>query len=73
MIPSCVQERGIDFCAQCSEFPCEKARVMFDGHDDKIGGAWEEGSRRLREIGLEAYFAEKKDVSHYLHYKEKTE
>lgn len=72
MIPACVKEHGIDFCAECNAFPCNKARNMFARHDDSIGEAWEKGSRRLHEVGLEAYFAEKKDVSHYLHYKEKT-
>lgn len=27
----------------------------------------------IREIGIEAYFDEKKNISHYIHYKEKVE
>lgn len=34
-----------------------------------IAGDWENGSKRLREIGLEAYFEEKKSVSHYVSWK----
>lgn len=63
VIPACVKEHGVDFCAECDEFPCDKIC-------DKIR---ESGSRRIKEIGIEAYFEEKKDVSHYIRYKEKTE
>ncbi len=73
VIPVCVKERGLNFCAECEEFPCRMAREFLDRQDDKVGVAWETGSRRIREVGAEAYFEEKKDTSQYQHYKEKAE
>lgn len=70
VIPACVRERGVAFCAECGVFPCEKARDFFAAYDERIGRVWEAGSRRLREVGPEAYFKEKRHISHYMHYKE---
>ena len=61
----CFREKGVDFCAECDEFPCEKAKLFFLTRHPIIAGDWENGSRKLREIGLEAYFEEKKGISHY--------
>jgi len=71
VIPACVKEREIDFCAECGYFPCDKVKDFFYARDAKIYPVWENGNRRLREIGIEAYFEEKKGVSHYTHYTEK--
>lgn len=73
VIPDCVKERGVDFCAQCSEFPCEKAAEFFKTCGGAVRSAWESGSVRLKEVGLENYFQEKKIVSHYIHYKQSKE
>ncbi|MCI8388680.1 MAG: DUF3795 domain-containing protein [Clostridiales bacterium] len=69
VIPDCIKEHGVDFCADCGEFPCAKAKEFFDSVDTRITRVWEDGSRRIKEVGLESYYDEKKDVSHYLHYK----
>lgn len=69
VIPDCAQERGVDFCAECNEFPCQKAKDFFATHSNKITKIWEDGSKRIKEIGIEAYFEEKKNLSHYIHYK----
>lgn len=73
VIPECVKERGVDFCADCREFPCQRARDFFASYDGKVEEVWEKGTERIREIGIEAYFEERKNVSHYLHYNEETE
>lgn len=70
VVPNCVKEHGVDFCADCNEFPCQKAKDFFATHDDKISKAWETGNRLIKKVGIDAYFTEKKDVSHYIHYKE---
>lgn len=70
VVPSCAKEHGVDFCAECSAFPCQKAEEFFAAHSEKVMQAWKNGSRRLQEIALEAYFEEKRGISHYLHYKE---
>ena len=69
VIPACVKERGVDFCAECDAFPCQKARDFFAARDEELSRVWENGSRRLKEVGMDAYFEEKKDISHYIHYK----
>ena len=74
VVPECVKEHGIDFCAECNEFPCQKAKEFFGSVGGSLDKVWEVGSRRIREVGIETYYDEKKDVSHYLHYKKnKTE
>lgn len=65
----CYKQKGVDFCADCPDFPCGAAREFFDGINAVIASDWEKGSRRIREIGAEAYYAEKKNVSHYISYK----
>lgn len=69
VVPECVREKGIDFCAECPEFPCEKGKRFFAGINNVIGKDWENGSRRIAEVGIERYFEEKKDESHYKSYK----
>lgn len=69
VVPSCVKEKGIDYCGECNDFPCEKARSFFARINDVIGKDWENGSRRIGEIGIDAYFEERKDRSHYASYK----
>lgn len=68
---ACVKEHGVDFCAECDEFPCQKAKDFFTTHENLVD-EWESGNRRIKEVGAEAYFEEKKDISHYIRYKEKT-
>ncbi|WP_167954876.1 DUF3795 domain-containing protein [Anaerosporobacter faecicola] len=69
IIPSCVKEHGVDVCAECIEFPCKKAKEFFQGINQVIGYDWEKGNKRIQEIGIQAYFEEKKEVSHYVSYK----
>ena len=69
VVPTCVKEHGVDFCADCSEFPCQRARDFFATVNEVIGIDWENGNSRIREIGVERYFNEKKDISHYISYK----
>ena len=68
IIPDCVKEHGVDFCAECNEFPCQKAKNFCAGHTG-LNKVWENNNRRISEIGIEAYFEENKDVSHYIHHK----
>lgn len=72
VIPACAKERRVDFCAECDEFPCQKAKDFFASKKSDLID-WENGNRRIKEIGLNAYFEEKKDVSHYIHCKKKVE
>lgn len=71
VVPDCVIEHGVNFCGECNEFPCQKAKEFFNTVNDKIETIWENGSSRIKEIGGNDYFEEKKGVSHYLHFKDK--
>ena len=71
-IPDCAKAHGVDFCAECKEFPCREAADFFAARDGRLRHAWEDGNRRLQELGAEAYFKEKEHTSHYIHYKNKS-
>lgn len=38
-----------------------------------IGSDWKNDNQRIKEVGIRQYFAEKKDVSHYISYKKMEE
>ena len=59
-VPLCITERGFDFCYECESFPCEE--VSFDS---ALRQKWLMANSRMKEIGVEAYFGEEKDTSHY--------
>jgi len=69
IIPACTKEHKVDFCGECAEFPCEKAKEFFGKINDTILADWENGNKRIKEVGIRQYFEEKKDVSHYISYK----
>lgn len=53
----------------CDGAPASHARSFFNSVNAVIGGDWERGSRRIREVGAERYLEENKDSSHYKSYK----
>lgn len=57
----CIREKGYDFRFECEAFPCEE--VDFE---PGFRGKWLSANERMREIGVDAYFEEFKDRSHYL-------
>lgn len=59
-VAACHKEKGVDFCFQCDEFPCDKT-----GFDPDLERRWKEMGHRMKEIGVEAYYEEKKDVPRY--------
>lgn len=58
---SCYQNKDVDFCFQCDEFPCEKTNF-----DPDLKKRWIQMNNRMSEIGVEAYFEETKDVPRYI-------
>jgi len=60
-VVECYKNKGVDFCFQCEEFPCEKTN--FDPHLEK---RWRRMNIRMKEIGVEAYFELTKDICRYL-------
>ena len=59
-VVTCYKEKGVDFCFQCEEFPCEKTN--FDPH---LHRRWIEMNNRMKEIGVEGYYEETKGRPRY--------
>lgn len=60
-VADCYKEKGVDFCFQCDDFPCNKTN--FDPHLEK---RWLQMNKRMKDIGVEAYYEETKDMCRYL-------
>jgi hypothetical protein len=56
----CSEEKQVDFCFQCSDFPCDN--TGFDKHLNKRSV---DINQRMREIGVEKYYYEIKDKPRY--------
>lgn len=59
-IAACIKEQGVDFCFQCELYPCDKADF-----EPLLKQKWLEANERMKQIGVEAYFDEAKERSHY--------
>ena len=59
-VVDCYQQKGVYFCFQCDEFPCEKTN--FDPH---LHQRWVEMNNRMKQIGVEGYYDETKDLPRY--------
>ncbi len=59
-VSPCAREKGVDFCAECEDFPCDKIRSI-----RPLGAKWLLAGRRMQKIGVEAYYEEVKSKSHY--------
>jgi len=59
-VMKCSQEKGVDFCFQCDEFPCGKTNFDLD-----LKRRWVEMNTRMQEIGIEAYYEETKNLPRY--------
>jgi hypothetical protein len=60
-VVSCYKERGVDFCFQCGEYPCDKTNF-----DPNLKERWIEMNNAMKERGVEAYFDESKDLPRYI-------
>jgi hypothetical protein len=59
-VRSCSEGKNVDFCFQCDEFPCKNT-----GFDEHLYKRSVEINLRMREIGVEAYYEETKDLPRY--------
>lgn len=50
---TCFQEKGVDFCFQCDEFPCD--RNHYPGSLDR---RWRAFGARMKEVGVEQFYEE---------------
>ncbi len=60
-VRACSENKGVEFCFQCDEFPCSKT-----GFDDHLYKRSVSINNRMKEIGVEDYYIEIKDKSRYL-------
>ena len=59
-VRGCHQEKKIDFCFQCDEFPCEKTNF-----DENLQMRWIQLNEKIREKGIEKFYDETKDTPRY--------
>ena len=59
-VRDCFEKKGVDFCFQCSEFPCDNT-----GFDEHLHKRSIDINIRMREIGVEKYYNEIKDKPRY--------
>lgn len=59
-VAKCYRHKEVDFCFQCDEFPCEETNF-----DPDLKQRWVAMNTRMKEIGVEAYYAEIKDMARY--------
>ena len=56
----CHQEKGVDFCFQCDDFPCDRT-----GFDENLQGRWVALNERIRAVGIEAFYEESRGQPRY--------
>ena len=59
-VQPCITDKGFDYCFECEAFPCELA-----GFDRALRIKWLRANRQMGQIGVEAYYNEVRDRSHY--------
>jgi hypothetical protein len=57
----CHQEKQIDFCYQCDEFPCHKTNF-----DERLNKIWVLINEKIKETGLEQYYEKTKTRPRYV-------
>ena len=50
---TCFKEQGVDYCFQCSEYPCER-----NDYPENFAERWRANNDRMREVGVEQYYRE---------------
>ena len=57
----CASDKGVDFCGECPEYPCEDLKVFQTEMPHRIE-LWK-SQERIREVGYEKWYAEM--IEHY--------
>jgi hypothetical protein len=50
---TCFREKGVDFCFQCAEFPCDR-----NHYPESLDRRWRAYGARMREVGVERFYEE---------------
>lgn len=67
-INECVKEHGVNYCGECTLFPCDKVNKNI--FKERVINKWLEGNKRIKEVGITKYYEERKNNSHYSDYKD---
>lgn len=59
-VKQCSKNHSVDFCYQCIEFPCHK-----NGFDEHLEKRWLTIQNKMKELGVEEYYNEIKDLPRY--------
>jgi hypothetical protein len=59
-VKECSKQQKVNFCFECNDFPCEKT-----GFDENLKNRWLKINNRMKEIGIENYYEEIKDIPRY--------
>lgn len=62
----CTREHGIDFCGECSEFPCKKTTELFE---EEVYRQWLNGNQQIHDHGIESFWENNSEKPHYKAYK----
>ena len=66
-INECTKEHNVNFCGECSLFPCDKINSTV--FKDSIIKKWLDGNTRIKQIGINLYYEERKNIPHYINHK----
>ena len=59
-VKQCSKDHSVDFCFQCTEFPCKK-----HGFDKHLENRWININNKMKKIGVEGYYKEIENLSRY--------
>ena len=65
-ILACTRAHGVEFCGECSEFPCSKTSALFE---DEVYRQWLSGNQAIQQSGVEAFWENNREKPHYQAYK----
>lgn len=59
-VRDCSERKGVDFCFQCAEFPCNNT-----GFDENLRKRSVEINKKMKEVGVNVYYESIKDKPRY--------
>lgn len=65
IVLDCTHQHQVDYCGECREFPCTELESIFS---PTVYRRWKAGSARIAAVGVEQFYEEMKDTSHYADY-----
>ncbi len=61
----CLSRRGVDFCFECSKFPCEEIPAVFKAQSSDLAKIWLGCNKEMKRKGLDRYLKKKKNEPRY--------